>query len=109
MYKGDTLPFAHAHHFRAVTEEKSGHEHIIIGFSFPACGNDRDKHIHRLEGITIQNSHQHRFSLKSGPPIPLQGGGHYHVFNGETFSKVSHEHSFSGKTSRALGHYPANW
>lgn len=109
MYKGSSLPFAHAHHFKAQTEERDGHHHIIIGFSFPASGNDSDEHFHRLEGLTIKNSHQHRFSAKSGPPIPLEGGGHYHQFNGETFSKTKHEHYFSGRTSRVLGNYPDNW
>lgn len=109
MNKVMQLPFAHTHHYKMTTSEKEEHEHSMVGFSFPANGCDRDEHIHRLEGVTLINDHQHRYSLKTGPPIPLSGGGHYHEFDGETFSHTKHEHSFYGRTSLPLGYYPTNW
>ncbi len=111
LFKGFELPEAHAHYFRGSLEERFNHQHFqILGFSFPINGSSFDLHVHRIEGITIEEEgHQHRYSVESGPPILLAKGGHYHKFSGETVSKENHKHYFSGETSLPIGNSPLNW
>ncbi len=111
MFKGYELPFAHAHYFKGKLEVRDEHDHdILVGYSFPVNGTSYDQHFHRIEGLTIEeNGHQHRFSVQSGPPIPLPAGGHYHRLEGETVSVENHSHHFWGRTGLPLGNYPPNW
>lgn len=111
MYKSFELPEAHAHYFKGEVEQRLNHHHsYVLGFSFPINGSSFDQHVHRIEGITVMDEgHQHRYSIESGPPIRLPKGGHYHKFSGETVSKENHEHYFSGETSLPIGQYPLNW
>ncbi|MGA9288016.1 MAG: YmaF family protein [Anaerobacillus sp.] len=110
-FKAYELPFAHAHYFKGELEVSDEHDHeILIGYSFPVNGTSFDQHVHRIEGLTIkENGHQHRYGLQSGPAIPLPAGGHYHTFEGKTFSVENHAHSFRGETGLPLGNYPPNW
>lgn len=109
--KWNALPFAHSHHIKGRIEKRNNHNHaLIIGFSFPVNGSAYDQHVHQIEGLTIEeDGHQHRYSVQSGPPIPLSSGEHFHNFNGETFSANNHRHFFSGRTGSPLGNYPIDW
>ncbi len=116
----------HAHRFSAKTSESKGHIHIINGFTMEVNGNSFDRHRHFFRGVTsTQNKHYHRFYGETGAAIPLENGGHYHLFETRTYysynqplpmesggvlygesDRPRHDHSFSGKTLEVVGEDP---
>jgi hypothetical protein len=47
---------------------------------------------------TFNNGHSHRFSVATGPAIPVSGG-HLHQYTGTTTYDDGHVHYFRGNTS----------
>ena len=116
----------HAHFFAAKTTESKGHFHLIKGFTLTVNGNDFDRHRHFIRGVTMTaNKHYHRFYGETGPAIPLENGGHYHLFETRTYynydeavlsqfggvtygdgERPKHDHTFSGRTHGIVGEDP---
>jgi len=121
---------SHAHYFKAQSTESYNHTHIVEAFTFNVNGSSADEHVHHYTGITsISNNHYHRFYGKTGPPIRLENGGHYHKVSGRVFFNYNdpivvkyggvvyhpnlgrdvHEHKYEGKTSEGIGYFPEEW
>jgi len=121
---------SHSHYFHAQTTESVNHSHIIDVFTFNVNGSNDDKHFHHYTGITrMANNHYHRFYGKTGPPIPLDNGGHYHKVSGRVYFNYNepivvkyggvvydwdlgrdvHDHKYEGKTSDGIGYFPDDW
>lgn len=125
----------HTHYFRAVTTAEAGHRHRLESFVYAANGNAYDEHIHFFEGITERvQGHSHRFYDRTGPPIPLPDGSHYHTLSDVTYYNYTvpiqvmvgtqplvggvhyvetprerHRHAYSAVTSVNFGEPPAGW
>lgn len=116
----------HTHYYLLKSSDAKGHYHVVKGITRVINGNRLDRHIHMFRGVTtLDNRHYHRFYGKTGPAIPLEGGGHYHVIDERTFynydepleaqfggviygehDRPKHEHRFSGKTIDIIGYDP---
>ncbi|CAM3809426.1 YmaF family protein [Alicyclobacillus pomorum] len=93
----------HTHGFSGVTSLDVGHRHSYAGVSMPAPSGV--PHTHAYSTITsLNDGHTHRISGRTGPAIPLPGGGHYHFFEGVTTvdGRIPHSHSYSGRTGNEI-------
>ncbi len=93
----------HVHEFAGSTSFNAGHFHEYRGTTEPAPSGV--PHNHRYFTFTSFNDgHEHRIEGVTGPAIPIQGGGHYHEFNGVTTIDGSppHEHMYSGRTGNEI-------
>jgi len=94
----DGMP-VHVHPFSGVTSFDDGHRHGYAGMTEPAPNGV--PHTHAYSTTTSFNDrHSHAISGRTGPAIPLQGGGHLHIFQGVTTvnGATPHRHSYSGRT-----------
>jgi hypothetical protein len=93
----------HSHGFSGITSLAVGHRHHYAGITKPAPSGVPHTH-HYSTVTTLNDGHTHFISGMTGPAIPLQGGGHYHFFEGTTTvnGRTPHSHTYSGKTSNEL-------
>lgn len=90
----------HVHNFSGVTSVDVGHHHTYAGTTEPAPSGVQ--HTHAYHTVTSFNDgHTHVIRGTTGPAIPLQGGGHYHYFEGVTTvnGRTPHTHRYNGRTS----------
>lgn len=88
----------HVHEFKGASATADGHQHMISGTTEPAP-NQAPNHRHPYWAVTTyQDGHRHEIKGISGPAIPLQGGGHIHVIEGDTFGYPNHQHHYQEKT-----------
>jgi hypothetical protein len=93
----------HLHQFAGVTSINDGHHHQYAGVTESAPTGVQ--HIHGYNTVTsFDNGHTHIIQGRTGPDIPLQGGGHYHYFEG--FTTINgihpHTHNYNGTTGNEV-------
>lgn len=87
----------HTHNFEGPTTVNNGHRHFYNGIT--SAEDNTPGHIHNMSGTTtFNNGHSHRFSVATGPAIPVSGG-HLHQYTGTTTYDDGHVHYFRGNTS----------
>ncbi|MFC7373266.1 YmaF family protein [Fictibacillus iocasae] len=92
----------HIHKFQSITSGGSDHTHELAISTSPMVGG-MDDHIHYFEGeCKGKDGHCHTFKGYTSSPIPLRGGGHYHLVSAQLTEVSGHTHSFHGKTTNRL-------
>lgn len=89
----------HVHEFIGETTITNGHNYRFVGTTEPAPNGIQ----HTLDYYTwtlYVDGHRHRTSGRTGPAIPVQGGGHVHYFEGFATGYPAHHHWFGGYTNR---------
>lgn len=89
----------HVHPFSGDTSYDVGHYHHYAGVTEAAPSGV--PHVHNYYAETSFNDgHKHLIRGTTGPAFPLQGGGHYHHFEGYTTVNGStpHSHRYAGNT-----------
>lgn len=93
----------HTHGFSGVTSFNVGHRHNYAGVTQRAPSGV--PHTHAYSTVTsLNDGHVHRITGRTGPEIPLPGGGHYHFFQGVTTidGRTPHSHTYSGRTGNEI-------
>lgn len=89
----------HAHAFSGVTSFDVGHAHEYAGITAPAPTGVPHVYQYATE-TSFNDGHVHFIRGTTGDAIPIQGGGHYHLFEG--FTSVNgmrpHAHAYRGRT-----------
>jgi hypothetical protein len=94
----------HVHAFSGVTSVEDGHSHEYSDWTAPAPSGV--PHVHEYRTFTsLDFGHRHLIQGRTGPAVPLPGGGHYHTFEGYTTVNGlnPHAHAYSGRTGNEVG------
>jgi len=87
----------HSHAFRGRTTFNDGHAPGYTGIT--RLAPDVPGHLHQMTGeTTFADGHVHRYSLYTGPEIPVDGG-HTHYYQAVTSFNDGHVHYLFGYTT----------
>ncbi len=91
----------HVHVFNTLTDVAECHQHLVLGTTGPARDAGRS-HIHRIRVRTSYfGDHWHWLDIMTSPAIETMGGGHIHIFGGETSYDCGHSHDVADSTTQA--------
>ncbi|MCZ8519961.1 MULTISPECIES: YmaF family protein [Paenibacillus] len=116
---------SHAHAFWLQSSAELGHSHLMLVYTYAVNGTGQDGHIHTFQGHTrLAARHFHRMIGRTGPPIALPDGTHYHEVHGElddepfrpepgyyttVLSIPRHIHLYAGRSGPPIGVEPPGW